>query len=172
MLKYLLYTVVFIYVNSAFSQDVFEDCRKGNLTHLKQLVQLKKDTINSKNEYGFSPLIIAVYRDQKEIVQYLLEQGANVDFISGEGSALMAACYKSNEEFVKLLLKKGANPNLQNEIGTTALMYAVMNQNKLIIKLLLDNKADITIKEKSGRSVFDFIPQPADSEILKLLEKK
>ena len=89
----------FIFVSSiSLSQDLFDACRLGNVERLKALHAINPDTLNSVNENGFSPLIIATYKNQIKVVEFLLKNNASVNFDSPEGTALIGACYKGNFE--------------------------------------------------------------------------
>ena len=139
-----------------FSQDIYDACRKGNIELIQKLSKLNLDTINKPNKSGYSPLIIAGYRNQLEAVKVLLELGANVNAISEDGTVLTAACYKSNTELVKILLAHHADVNVKNSAGTTPLMFAIMSENEEVVKLLIKHGADIQAKDNSNKSIIEF----------------
>lgn len=60
--------------------------------------------------------------DQMEIIELLINYGANVNALSPEGTTplIMAAKY-NNQTMMKLLLQKGADPLVINKAGVTAL---------------------------------------------------
>jgi len=157
--------------SQVWAQDIFDCARKGNTKQMEALIKVRPDTVNAVNEAGYSALIIAVYRSQNDAAQFLLDHGANLDFVSDEGTALMAACFQGNAAMAALLITKGAKVNLCNAIGTTALMMAVQAQNHELAKLLLKNGADKTIKDKGGRSALDFARNSGNAELMKLLEE-
>lgn len=70
--------------------------------------------VNDRNEHGWSPIIIAAYHGNYEVVEFLLEKGADVNDININGtSVLMYAkdfCIKANDRYLyDLLVAKGAN---------------------------------------------------------------
>ncbi len=162
-----LFVSIFISLN-AYAQDIYEACRKGNVEVIKQLSTVNPDTINTPNKSGYTPLIIAGYRNQLEAVKVLLDLGANVNAISEDGTVLTAACYKSNTALVKILLEQHADVNVKNNAGTTPLMFAIMAENEEIVKLLMDNKADTQTIDNSRKSAVDFA-KDCDSEVIKQL---
>jgi serine/threonine-protein phosphatase 6 regulatory ankyrin repeat subunit B len=92
-------------------------------------------------------LILAVHRDDVELLEMLLGAGADVDAgkLPGGRTALMETAYYGNGSMVELLLKKGAAVNLEDEKGKTAFTYALYpNKKKLradypvILGLLLE----------------------------------
>lgn len=168
----ILLVVILLFISVGYSQDIYEACRKGNIELIKKLAKINPDTINKLNKSGYSPLIIAGYRNQLEAVKVLLELGAQVNAISGDGSVLTAGCYKSDTELVKILLKHKADVNVRNSAGTTPLMFAILSGNEGIVKLLLQNGADTNAKDNSGKTIKEFT-QNCDNEAIKkmIMEK-
>lgn len=158
------------YFSSASAQSIFDAARKGDVARIEFLHKLNPDTINSLNESKFTPLIIAVYRNQNEAAKYLLKLGALVDTKSPEGAAILAACYKNNLEAAELLLKYKTEINSVNEEGTTALMYAAMNNHIELIKLLLQNGANKSITNKYGQTALGYARQYNYQEAIELLK--
>ncbi len=159
--------VAFVHLDG-LTQDIYDACRKGNVELIKQLSKLNPDTINTPNNSGYTPLLIAGYRNQLDAVKVLLELGANVNALSEDGTVLTAACYKSNVELVKILLKQHADINVKNNAGTTPLMFAIMAENEEIVKLLLANKADINAMDNANKSVMEYARE-CDNLVIKQL---
>jgi len=102
-----------------------------------------------------SPLIRAVGRDDAELVQLLLERGADVDRTcgcTGGESALWAATVAGATELVRLLLTQGADPDRAAFAGTTPLHAATIRGHEDIAELLLDAGADATAVDDRGRT--------------------
>jgi ankyrin repeat protein len=152
------------------SQNIFDACRKGDTTALKSMIAENPDTVNCRNEGGFTPLIIAGYRNQIGVVKLLLENNADVNAKSGEGTVLIGACFKGNIALVKLLLTHGADVNATNELGSTSLMYSIMGQNIELIKILIENGANKEMKDGSGKSCHDYAVQTGNKEIIALFK--
>lgn len=155
-----------------FSQqkDVFDIARSGSVEDMKELMKQDKNIINSKNTTGFSPLLLACYRGNTEVAEFLIDQVENIDEMTPEGTALVASIYKGDQKMSEILLRKGADPNVQNGNGTTALMYAVQNQNVELVALLLKNKANKDLKDKQGKTAFEYGVFTKNREIINLLK--
>jgi hypothetical protein len=161
----------FIFVSSiSWSQDLFDACRSGNVERLKALHATNPDTLNSVNENGFSPLIIATYKNQIKVVEFLLKNNADVNFDSPEGTALIGACYKGNFEIVELLIQNKANVNVVGGNNISPLIFAVQSKNKKLVKLLVQNGADQTIKDSAGRTAKDYAMLLELKDIAELLK--
>jgi ankyrin repeat protein len=152
------------------AQGIFDACRKGDTSAIKAMIKVNPDTVNCRNEGGFTPLIIAGYRGQIEVVKLLLTHKADVNAKSGEGTVLMGACFKGNVELAALLIQHNADVNSANELGTTPLMYAILGQKIELIKLLLENGAMKDGKERSGKTALDYAVQSGNKEIIGLIE--
>jgi len=65
------------------------------------------------------------------IIKYLIEYGANVNYENTYGNTpLMAACENNNEILVEYLVEHGAKIHKQNKYGQTALDIAIQNNNE------------------------------------------
>jgi ankyrin repeat protein len=153
------------------SKDVFDIARSGTVEEMKVLVQQNKDTINVLNQSGFSPLILACYRGNTAVAEYLAKNAKDVNYNSSNGTALAAAAVKGNAGLVKVLLENKANPNIADAAGMTPLLYAAQFENKDIIVLLLKYKADKKLADKEGRSAMDYAAFTKNQEIIDLLKR-
>ena len=79
-----------------------------------------------------------------QIVQYLLEGGADINSMSNDGhSSLMIACQFKHQDIIRLLLDYRADANTQNSRTTnTALHLACCEQLAIAVELLLAHGAD------------------------------
>jgi hypothetical protein len=92
---------------------------------------------HSAEESGVN-LIDAVVAGHTKTVKFLLDNGANVDAVSADGStALTAAANAGRTRIVELLLKHGA------EVSHSALFKACAKGHIGIVRLLLDHGIDV-----------------------------
>ena len=107
----------------------------SNFPVVKFLVN-KGVPLDDSSKYG-SPLMAATVKGSKEIVQFLLENGADPNGVDANGtSALLYASLFQLNDIAKILLEHDANIVLQDNRGNTALDYATMTNNKTLINLL------------------------------------
>jgi ankyrin repeat protein len=167
---YLFLFLSLIGCHSNSKKDIFDVARHGTVSDMAILIEENAQIINKKNKAGYTPLILASYNNNKEIVPYLIKKGAQVNQQSDLGTALMAASYKGNNIIVKILLKKGANVNSSDSKGTTALHYACVNQNTKLVKLLVKNKAKIDVKDHKRKTPLDYAIEKNNIEIIQILK--
>jgi len=103
----------------------------------------RMEDINKVNRHGTNKLIEAIEKRQHVLVEVMLEQGADLDFRTGDQSKfssithtvpyskgstpLHAACLHGSPVIFELLLDKGVDVNAKNEAGHTPLDYALLS---------------------------------------------
>ena len=94
----------------------------GDLAAMKQALAGGADPNTKDPQSGSSLLATAALMGHTEVVDLLLEHGADVNAKSRDGgTALHAAAFLGRAEIVKLLLDKGADTTLRNNIGSIAI---------------------------------------------------
>ncbi|KAJ5986958.1 hypothetical protein N7451_011323, partial [Penicillium sp. IBT 35674x] len=116
--------------------------------------------------YSGTPLVMAVIIGDAEIVQYLIERGAEVNFPPHAFPTPLFAAYmrctwdetSTTEEILHLLLRSGANvcfeaKNEDYPVELTVLHTAAMNTDLWMLQLLLDSEnADVNFQLRESPS--------------------
>lgn len=106
----------------------------------------------------WSALHYAVFGGHKEIADYLMARGADVNALSTNGSSvLMMAVREGKEDLVRTLLEKGADRSVKNDWGDGALEWS-MRYERLNIARMVSKPEEFNIavaqpKEKWGPPV-------------------
>ncbi|KAI1390847.1 ankyrin [Hypoxylon trugodes] len=108
---------------------------------------IRRDKERSRQAY-ITPLLAAIKTRNKDLVQFLIRRGANVNQDATNGlmqTPLQAAAAVGSLDIVNLLIQETADINAQpaNLAGATALQYAAMSGNCNIAALLLDRGASL-----------------------------
>ena len=115
-------------------------------------------------------LMWAAYDGKTEIVEFLLENGANPNIQNSyEETALMMASEENFIKIVNLLLKSGADVNCQNGNGNTALTIAAKEGNIEIVKILLVNGSDINHQNENGYTALILAAKNHMNDVVKFL---
>ncbi len=137
-----------------------------NLKMVKLLVD-NGANVNLINMYK-PALISAVESNNIEIVEYLLNKGADVNIkVDNNYSAIS---YPNNIEIVKILVSKGADVNFKNSYNSTPLMWATNKGDLAIVKYLINNGADINLQNDDGSKAIDIAIANGHKKIVKYLE--
>ncbi|ABZ93685.1 Ankyrin-repeat protein [Leptospira biflexa serovar Patoc strain 'Patoc 1 (Ames)'] len=109
----------------------------GSLDFVKSITK-NGANLEASNEFGQTPLIVAVLVKNETIVRELISLGCDIDRgDSMEGQTpLILAARDGSLEIVKILLENKANPLLKNKKGETALSLAIENGHQKIVDLL------------------------------------
>lgn len=82
---------------------------EGKNSEAIQMMSKTPELVNEKNSIGYTPLHLASRVGNKEIVLFLINQGANVNATDGEGySPLVSVKANRHQEIVDILVKHGA----------------------------------------------------------------
>lgn len=170
-MKRFFFVLLFIGFSQVYSQtDIFDAARNGQLNEVISVYSKNPNVINLRNSEGYSPLILACYHGNKEVVEFLVDKVNDINGTSDYGSPLMAAVVKGDIEIIEILLSRKASTNIADVNGTTAIHYAVMFKNYEVIKLLMEANADLQMKDKRGQSALDYAAIYNDKKLNNLLK--
>lgn len=150
----------------------FEACRRGDLQEVHSMYDEDPACLQLQDQRGFTPLIIAVYNDNINVAEFLLEKGAKVEMHDMAGnSALMGVSFKGYKTIADRLIKAGADVNQRNANGATALTFAATFGHLEIAEMLLKNGADLNLRDSRGKSPLDHAILQENEPMIALLEK-
>lgn len=163
-------------IDPALNNELFEAVKSGDINRVRYLLHLplpwwyllkKYDAIPDINAPGdeddfytlipkktFTPLTLASYRGNIEMVKLLLAAHADPDAHDGFGStALNDAVRYNRTEIVKLLIQNHANIDLAERRGNkfTPLLGAIFGGDEEIVQILLNAGADPNIRDDWGQ---------------------
>ncbi len=154
--------------------DIFEASVLGKLEQVRNLIDRDPSLVNSYSPDGFTPVALAAYLGQKDVTEYLLEKGANVNAMAKNATGftpLTGAIANNHAEISKILVKKGADVNHRYEGGVSPLMEASLNGNLELVRFLLENGADPTAKTGDGKTPMSFAKEKNHVEVIEALRR-
>ncbi|CAB0039371.1 unnamed protein product, partial [Trichogramma brassicae] len=114
---------------------------------------------NAKDKHGRTPLYLALHRDMRQMVKFLLMAGADPSIACGKGvTPLHVVCdkYRDSSSLATILLQlsheryRPLQINPQDKLGNTPLHMAMARNNKNLVKLLLRHGARPNMINKAG----------------------
>ncbi|XP_056124271.1 poly [ADP-ribose] polymerase tankyrase-1 isoform X1 [Rhinichthys klamathensis goyatoka] len=147
-------------------RELFEACRNGDVSRVKKLVD--SVNVNAKDMAGrkSTPLHFAAGFGRKDVVEHLLQAGANVHARDDGGLIpLHNACSFGHAEVVSLLLCQGADSNSRDNWNYTPLHEAAIKGKIDVCIVLLQHGADPNIRNTDGKSALD-LADPSAKAVL------
>ncbi len=152
------------------------------VSDMAQKIQAELDKgadINAKDSEGFPAIVTAASLSHTDVVQVLIEKGADVNLTTDQAAKGSATDSSS-------ILHKTANGGYQVDIGgaiaglfakkpkplfgQTALMLAAQSGQTDLVTLLLTHKADIHLKDSRGKTALDYAAQNHQDNIVQVLK--
>jgi serine/threonine-protein phosphatase 6 regulatory ankyrin repeat subunit B len=119
---------IVLFTRPSGSMQLLSAAESGDLERVKSLVR-QGAPLNepSRVKFGWTPLIGAVFHNETNIVQYLVESGADVNCVDKDGlTPLMWAAGWGDRgvAVVKILITHGANLDAKDKNGATVFEHA------------------------------------------------
>jgi len=154
--------------------DLFEACREGDLVVLSSLLENNVNDLDEPNEYGLSLLHYAARNDQGQVIQMLIDRGADPNKSATMENKVLSplhyACWFNAAEAVDTLLDNKANVESCAAFGQKPLHYAVTRASVELVKTLLTKgKANPNGQDNQNFSPLHLATQRGRLDILKLL---
>lgn len=158
---------------------------KNDLAKAKQLLSNGADPNTAENATSATPLFTAISNNNPQMVQLLLDHGANVTQVNEKGSLPIHEAASGNafgkdkkyraNEIIQSLIEHGADVNQKNAKGQTPLMLACKSARKETVLFLLNKNAKTDIQDAKGKTVGDYaseVPAPDCFQILRQFTKE
>jgi len=115
-------------------------CACGDLEEVRRCLDAGC-LLETKNDRGWTPLIVAVFHHHYELVEELLNRGADINACNNKGTTVFM--YAKTQVF--------------------------QNRNFEFLARLVRGGADLSRRDVLGRTVFDYVSDRADKELLHFL---
>lgn len=136
--------------------------REGSLKVANFLLDLPLVRVETRNQHGESPLMMAALKGELALARRLIERRAEVNKPGWTPLHYAAASPEAeSEDMVRLLLEHHAYIDAASPNQTTPLMMAARYGSSAVVKLLLKEGADTSLRNEQGLTAMDFA-QAAD----------
>lgn len=129
--------------------------------------------IDTRDERGWTPLMVSSFNGKEEVALLLIRSGADVHAKDTAGyGPLHWAAFNGYSSVVKLLLEKRADANARSNHGWTPLLQAATRGHLLAAGQLIAGGADVNLASNDGWTPLHKAAANGHSEIVKLLLAK
>ncbi|TJY43108.1 ankyrin repeat domain-containing protein [Cohnella pontilimi] len=158
--------------------DVFKLAESGDAQRLKDILHTNPALANQENEQGLTLLGYAAHFGHPDVVQVLLDYGAEVnavshsklDFIPSNTALHAAIAGERNIEVIQLLLQHHADTSIFDTNGHTSLHTAAFHEdNAEIIHLLIKYGANVNAKPEGGKTARTVAEERGNHKVAELL---
>lgn len=152
--------------------ELHEAAATGQLQRVKQFVEKDSALAKSYSPDGFPVFALAAVFGHKEVAEYLLEKGAEVNAAATNGTgynALTGAVASGHTLIVSWLLANGAEANYRYGAGYSPLLTAAANGHLGIVSILLASGADLHAKTNDGKTALSFAQERGHAEVAEFL---
>lgn len=170
-------------------KKLFTVIRQGKLDEVKSIIEKKPELVNCisgalpKKDHGQSPLQVALKTGNYEIADYLIEHGADINFMEAEdddpglrapvlfdaiNSTIISLCYKRFDEseiafgYVKRLVERGADVNKLASNGFDAINWSVSRAELLFKSASVYPQSQQAVRKQLTRILDLLIENGAD----------
>lgn len=148
----------FNHINDTGNSLLFFCISKMQSIYLSLLMKYQLD-INILNKSKINPIVLAMYLNNKEAVNFILNKGLDVKkLINNYYSILMFSIINSEEIISEMIINKNSSiVNILDLNKRNSLFYAIEENKENLFHLLIKKGADITQKDINNVSVIDFL---------------
>jgi ankyrin repeat protein len=155
-------------------EDFFKAVKDNEIAKVKEYLA-KDPTLVKAVTSDFlkeTALAISSFNGNKEIVELLLQNGADPNVFDDMGIAPIIGAARTNRaEIIEMLIKNKADIKIKTKNGEeTALHYAAEFNSGDAAKILLANGADKTAKTTSGKTPLDIAKDKKSDKVIDLLK--
>ncbi len=155
--------------------DLHAAATVGDLPRVRQLAEADPKSVHSYSTDGFPPLGLAAYMGHRDVVEYLLARGADVNQIGrnpAKFTALTGAVASRHRDVGKILLEAGADPNYWYGGGFTPVLEAAAHGDIPMLELLLAHGGDVTAETEQGKTTGSLALENGHPEAAEWLRKQ
>ncbi|WP_434702048.1 ankyrin repeat domain-containing protein [Pseudomonas sp. D1-36] len=142
-------------VRAQLQDYYFDAARRGDVPMLDTFIEAGY-SLDTRDEKGYTALILAAYHGHGPAVERLLVAGADACAQDKRGNtALMGAIFKGEVQIARRLLSTDCSPDQRNGAGQTAAMYAGLFKRGELLDALKAKGADLEARDPLGNTPAD-----------------
>ena len=167
--------------NNIDQQSIYECSKSGDLECVVHWLNVKHD-INKRDDSGFAPLHLTCLHGKTEIVQQLIDRGANVNLLSEKDLLSPMACLaqgRANLNFnegtfykiVSILKKAGGSINRTKDEATPPVKAAIVHGDLDLLDFFMSVHVHIFVEDTDKRSMLHHCSLNPNSNSISVLRR-
>ena len=170
---FMLFVSLSAEANAGPNEDIFAAATTGDRAGVEAAFAAGA-SVNAVDPLGLpgqtTPLSIAAAKGHRNVAEFLLDHGANVNGADGlKQTPLHIAADHGSDDVAKLLLDRGADIDARDFLETTPLQYAALQGHKTVVALLVTRGATVNAKFAFGETALHMAATAGHKEIVALL---
>ena len=162
---------------SAFDAVSYALIEKVDNKTIKHLLSKEGNGVNKLTHDGRTYIFWAAYKDNLEMMQYLVDKGAKTDIIDSHGYSVMnfaATTGQLNQKLYDFCIQHGADPkNEKNHDGANALLLvAPFVKEVSLINYFVSKGIDMGSTDKNGNGIFNYAAKAGNIKLMNYLIKQ
>ncbi|OMH81465.1 Ankyrin repeat-containing protein [Zancudomyces culisetae] len=118
------------------SENIWVSIADGNVDRVKELISADVQYANIQDDNGYSPLHAASSYNNLELIDFILQNGGNVNILDNDGDSPLHVC--ESVECAIHLIKNGADYKILNKDGFNAIQAIGINDQIEVAKGVCD----------------------------------
>ncbi len=162
---------------NAFDAVTYALIEKADNTTIKHLLSKKGNGVNKLTHDGRTYIFWAAYKDNLEMMEFLINKGAKTDIVDSHGYSVFnfaASTGQKNKKIYEFLMTHGANPALEkNHSGANALLLVAPFLNNFeLLDYLVSIGLSTDSVDNDGNGVFNYAAKGGNISFLQQLIDK
>jgi uncharacterized protein len=155
--------------------DIWRAARVGDVDEVEWLVGQDSRLLNARDEFGYTPLVLAAREGHLGVVRWLVENGAadprllNARDETYGYTPWMWAIRKGHLGVVRWLVEKGAAIDVHHDLDGTALYMASLQGRAPVVRMLVERGADPAIAVDWRKTPLMIASEEGHLEVVRVL---
>lgn len=157
--------------SNAFDPVVYSIFEDSSFELIKFLIEQEGNGVNKITHDGRSYIFWASYKNNLDLVNYLIQQGTNTKLIDDHGNSILnfaAVSGVTNTNLYDLLIEHGAEPKTDlNPDAANALHLIIPHlENSKMIEYFNSHGVELLSTDKNGNGLFQYAAQGGNFEVM------